>query len=112
MLSYAATLLVGLALAVLWMPSPGGSLIVLAMLGFLTRDVAVFVLMRGQAGGKGDFAALAILGSLYLLLPTVLAGLNLRTLDFLFLPHGALGVVAGWAEGAACAWLAYKRVAR
>ena len=75
MLSYGATLLVGLVLAMLWTASPGGSLIVLALLGFLTRDVAVFVLMRGQAGGKGDFAALAILG-------------------------------------AACAWLAYKRVAR
>jgi hypothetical protein len=112
MLSYGATLLVGLVLAVLWTASPGGSLIVLGLLGFLTRDVAVFVLMRGQAGGKGDFAALAILGAAYLLLPTVLAGLNLRALDFLFLPHGLLGVIAGWGEGVACAWLAYKRVAR
>jgi hypothetical protein len=112
MLSYAATLAVGLALAVLWTASPGGSLIVLAMLGFLTRDVAIFVLMRGQAGGKGDFAALAILGALYLLLPTVLAGLNLRALDFLFLPQGMLGVIAGWGEGAACAYLALKRITR
>jgi hypothetical protein len=112
MLSYAAALLVGLVLAVLWTTNPGGSLIVLAMLGFLTRDVAVFVLMRGQAGGKGDFAALAILGAAYLLLPTVLAGLNLRGLDFLFLPHGMLGVIAGWGEGLACAWLAFKRIAR
>lgn len=110
MLSYGATLLVGLVLAVSWTTSPGGSLLVLAMLGFLTRDVAIFVLMREQAGGKGDFAALAVLGAAYLLLPTVLAGLNLQGLDFLFLPHGVLGVIAGWAEGLACAYLALKRV--
>jgi hypothetical protein len=66
--------------------------------------------MRGQAGGKGDFAALAMLGALYLLLPTVLAGLNLRGLDFLFLPHGMLAVIAGWGQGVACAYLAGKRV--
>ncbi len=110
MLSYGATLLAGLVLAIVW--TPAGSLMVLAMLGFLTRDVAIFVLMRGQAGGKGDFAALAFLGALYLLLPTVLAGLNLRGLDFLFLPHGLLGVIAGWAEGVICAYLVLKRATR
>jgi hypothetical protein len=83
---------------------------VLAVLGFLTRDVAIFVLMRGRAGGKGDFATLAILGALYLLLPTVLSGLGLQGLDFLFLPQGMLGVIAGWAQGVACAWLALKRI--
>jgi hypothetical protein len=108
MLSYGATLLVGLVLAVSW--TLAGSLMVLAMLGFLTRDVAIFVLMRGQAGDKGDFAALAVLGALYLLLPTVLAGLNLRGLDFLFLPHGVPGVIAGWSQGVVCAWLAWKRI--
>ena len=112
MLSYGATLLVGLVLAVLWATNPGGSLMVLAILGFLTRDIAIFVLMRGQAGGKGDFAALAVLGALYLLLPTVMSGLNLPGLDFLFLPQGALGAIAGWGEGAACVYLALKRIAR
>ena len=113
MLSYAATLTAGLVLAVLWMASsPVSSLMVLAMLGFLTRDVAIFVLMQSRAGGKGDFAALAMLGALYLLLPTVLAGLGLHGLDFLFLPVGMLSVVAGWGEGAACAYLALRRIAR
>jgi len=107
MLSYGATLAVGLVLALSWTTSPAGSL---AVLGFLTRDVAIFVLMRGRAGGKGDFAALAILGALYLLLPTVLSGLGLQGLDFLFLPQGMLGVIAGWAQGVACAWLALKRI--
>jgi hypothetical protein len=112
MLSYATTLLVGLVLALTWTTSPAGSLMVLAMLGFLTRDVAIFVLARGRAGGKGDFAALAILGALYLLLPTVLAGMGLHGLRFLFLPSDMLSVIAGWAEGAVCAYLALKRIAR
>jgi len=68
--------------------------------------------MRGRAGGKGDFAALAILGALYLLLPTVLTGLGLPGLGFLFLPHGIMGVIAGWGEGVAIAWLALTRIAR
>jgi hypothetical protein len=112
MLSYGATLLVGLVLALSWTTSPGGSLIVLAMLGFLTRDVAIFVLMRGKVGGRGDFAALAILGALYLLLPTVLTGMGVASLQFLFLPAGLLSVIAAWAQGVACASLALKRIAR
>jgi len=87
---------------------------VLAMLGFLTRDIAIFVLMRGMAGGKGDFAALAVLGSLYLLLPMILKGANLGGLDFLFLPSlsSVLGVIAAWGQGAVCAALAARRIAR
>jgi hypothetical protein len=113
MLSYAATLAVGLVLAVLWATSPL-SPVVLAMLGFLTRDVAIFVLMRGFAGGKGDFAALAILGALYLLLPMILNGLGLRGLDFLFLPtvSGVAGAVAAWAQGIVCALWALRRALR
>jgi len=111
MLSYVATLLVGFLLAALWM-SGGGSLMVLAVLGFMTRDIAIFVLMQGQAGGKGDFAALGLLGALYLLVPTMLSGLNLRGLEFLVLPTGLFSVIAAWSEGAICAYLALKRIAR
>jgi hypothetical protein len=115
MLSYAATLAAGLILAASWaMTNSAFSLMVLAMLGLLTRDVAIFVLMGGKAGGRGDFAALAILGALYLLLPMILTGLNLRGLDFLFLPSaaGVLGVMVAWGQGVAIALLAMRRVAR
>ena len=111
-LSYAATILVGLVLAGLWAASGHAALMVLAVLGFMTRDIAIFVVMQGRAGGKGDFAALGLLGALYMLAPTLLAGLNLRALDFLFVPSGLPGVIAAWTEGAACAWLAFRRIAR
>jgi len=110
MLSYAATILVGLGLAAV--SSTSAALTVLALLGFMTRDVAIFALMQGRAGGKGDFAALGILGALYLLVPTLLTGLNLRALTFLVQPIGALSVVSAWAEGAVCVYLAFRRIAR
>jgi hypothetical protein len=105
MLSTAAALAAGLLLALVL--ASGGAmtyaLAVLAMLGFLTRDVAIFVAMRAFAGNKGDFAALATLGVLYILMPMVLRGLGLQGLQFLFVPAvagpAALGVLAAWTQG-------------
>ena len=107
MLSYAAAIVAGLLLALV-LASGGNAnlaLAVLAMLGFLTRDVAIFVLMQRYAGGKGDFAALAALAGLYLLAPLVLKGLGLYGLLFLVAPMvdgaAALGVLAAWVQGRA-----------
>ena len=115
MLSYAATLCVGLVLAALWTGSPF-ALTVLAMLGFLTRDVAIFVLMRAFAGNKGDFAALALLAALYLPLPLVLRGVGLSGLQFLLVPTAggtaALGLVVAWAQGIGAAWLAAHSIGK
>jgi len=113
MLSYAAAMAVGLLLAlVLAGSSMGLTFTVLAVLGFLTRDVALFVLGRTIAGERGDFAALALLGALYLLIPMILSGLNLRGLDFIFLPAPAvLGLLAAWAQAAAAVTIALRRVA-
>src|SRR5205823_11284005 len=99
-------------LAAVWAASGNGlSLTVLAALGLLTRDVAIFLLMRGRAGGRGDFAALAILGALYLLLPMILNGLNLPGLGLLFLPEAkVLSVVAAWAQAAGTVVLALRGV--
>ena len=83
MLSYAASLLVGLVLAASWAGTASLSLTVLAMLGFLTRDICIFLLARLLAGAKGDFAALAILAALYLMVPSLLWQAQL---SFLLLP--------------------------
>jgi len=109
MLSYAATIAIGLLLAVIWAANGSDfSLTVLAVLGFLTRDVAIFVLMRGRAGGRGDFAALAILGALYLLCPMILSGSHMQGLTFLFLPAppAILNLVAAWLQAGVAAVLA------
>jgi hypothetical protein len=107
MLSYAATLIAGLCLALLWAGTPG-ALMVLAMLGFMTRDICIFLLGRMFGGPKGDFAALGILAALYLLLPTLLWRANA---SFLLVPgpHAAslLSVAAAWAQGIALiVWVA------
>ncbi|HZQ41121.1 MAG TPA: hypothetical protein VFA87_10010, partial [Rhizomicrobium sp.] len=102
--SYVATAAVGLALAVLWVGTPAGALAVLAMLGFLTRDIGIFLLGRFLAGPKGDFAALAILAALYLVVPSLLWQAHI---SFLLLPLGRdtlLTVVAAWAQALALAW--------
>lgn len=104
MLSYGASLLLGLVVAVSW----AGALSVLAMLGFLTRDIAIFLTARFVAGPKGDFAALAILAALYLLMPTIL-----RHQAFLFLPLAGAGpwpLPAAWAQALAMGWWAIDRL--
>jgi hypothetical protein len=109
MLSYAATLAAGLMLALL---SHRLALPVLAMLGFLTRDVTLFVLMRRFAGAKADFAALAVLAALYLAMPMLLRG---SALIFLFLPQAnnlALAAAgAAWLQGIGAAWWAIRGTA-
>lgn len=124
MLSYGTTMVIGLMLAglLLWGGGSLGSvgfaslsLPVLAMLGFLTRDVAIFVLMRALAGNKGDFAALACLGVLYLVLPAIAhrSGLGFQ---FLFVPVigplAGLGVLAAWLQGITVAIAASRGVLR
>ena len=124
MLSYGVIMIAGLVLAGLlamdgamvgslpaFALAPG----VLAMLGFLTRDVAVFVLMRGLAGAKGDFAALALLAALYLVLPAALhrAGLDLK---FLLIPVAGsaaiFGVLSAWIQTLAAMLWATRSIKR
>ena len=81
---------------------PAAALAVLAMLGFLTRDICIFLLGRMFGGPKGDFAALGILAALYLLLPTLLRHAHATFLLHAGCPHrlavgcgGGLGTRAG-----------------
>ena len=121
MLSLGATLVVGIVLAgwlaasrgaIDGMPLPSLVFPVLALLGLLVRDVAMFVLMRAIAGGKGDFAALAVLGALYLLVPIILHGAELDGAAFFFVPlksASVVGVTAAWAQGLGVAWWAIRK---
>ncbi len=123
MLSLGVTLVVGFALAVLLLADgavirdlPMRALVLpeLAVLGFLVRDVAIFVLMRSLVGGKGDFAALAVLAVLYFLAPVILQGLGLAGVQFLFVPSvdgvPTLGVLAAWIQGLGVAVFAGHRM--
>ena len=75
----------GIGSGAVWAGTASLSLTVLAMLGFLTRDICIFLLARLLAGAKGDFAALAILAALYLMVPSLLWQAHL---SFLLLPSG------------------------
>jgi len=120
MMAYFATAVTAGALALWLMRDPAaaavGQPLVLASLGFLTRDVALFVLMNTLPGKRnGDFAALAILLALYVLAPAILAGLQAKALLLLFFPQLPTppwaGVTAAWVEGLAVVAMATGRLA-
>jgi hypothetical protein len=120
MMSYAATAVMG-GLLFFWLlhdvdAALVGQPLVLSALGFLTRDVSIFVLMQTLPGKRrGDFGALAILFALYVLIPAILMGLNANALLFLFFPQlpspTFIGAVAAWVEGIVVAGLALTRLA-
>ena len=88
----------------------------LVALGFLTRDVSIFVLMRSLPGRRrGDLAALGILFALYVLAPAIFKGVGLNSLLMLFFPQPTsplwMSPALAWAEGIALASFALGRVA-
>lgn len=120
MMSYGAGFALTAALALWLMRDPqaaaAGQPLVLATLGFVTRDVALFVLMQTLPGKRqGDFAALAILFALYVLIPAILTGLHANGLLFLFFPQvqapNWTGAATAWIEGVVVAGLAIGRLA-
>lgn len=77
-----------------------------ATIGFLTRDVGLFVLLSVLPGQRrGDFAALVTLFALYGLAPAILSGLDLKDALVLFYPRVPeplwLGPAIAWTEAAA-----------
>ena len=120
MTAYLAAMLCSIALLV-WLHQlrPGDMeqpALLAAVLGFLTRDVSIFVLMRSLPGRRrGDLAALAILFALYVLAPAIFKGVGLNSLLMLFFPQPTtplwMSPVVAWAEGIAVASFALGRVA-
>ena len=85
------------------------SLTLLSGLGFVTRDIAIFLffpLLPGQR--RGDLAAVVTLMVLYVVLPQLLGGSGLGILSELLIPFSPVpsvfGPVFAWAE-AAGAWM-------
>lgn len=107
MLSSGATILCTLLLVlVLWRDpqliagEPAFSLILplLAALGFFARDIALFVLLRTWSRERGDFAALAALAVLYVVLPQIAGPAQSLVLPQMKMP--AIALAAAWMEAA------------
>ena len=120
MMSYGATFLVGVILAIRLIThvaiARAGAPFILAALGFVTRDVWLFVLMQTLPGRRrGDLGALAILFALYILTPAILSGLGAKGLLLVFIPQISsatwFGVAAAWVQGVAVASAALARLA-
>ena len=117
--SFLATAAVTVAL-ILWLWAHGRTgadlMIVTSTLGFLTRDVAIFVLFATLPGRRrGDFAVLTTLAAIYVLFPAIIGGLGLPGAVAFFRPALTtpdwFGVVIAWAEAAAVLGLAITRLA-
>ncbi|GAA0541913.1 hypothetical protein FHS83_000201 [Rhizomicrobium palustre] len=88
---------------------PADAALVTSILGFLVRDLGIVVLMNMLARRRGgDLLALAVLLLLYLLLPSIIGGLQYGTGRALFLPLHTdptwMSPAASWAE-AMVAWI-------
>ena len=116
-MSYAATVIVALAL-IWWLLSHGAGssypALTAAELGFLTRDISIFVFFAATRR-RGDFAALVSIFSLYVLIPAILEGVGLKGALPFFYPTPStpvwLGSAVVWGEAAAALALAMSRVA-
>jgi ABC-2 type transport system ATP-binding protein len=83
--------------------TPADQATICAMLGFLSRDMAIIVLASTTARRRnGDFAAVAILFALYVLLPAIVKGLNYETWLIFFFPRAGdpvwLSPALAWSE--------------
>lgn len=92
------------------------AMVVVAAMGFLTRDVGIFVLLQALPGQRrGDFAALATLFVLYLLAPAIAHGLDLNRSLLLFFPQASdpvwLSPAIAWGEALVIAGLAVMQLA-
>ncbi len=119
MTSYAAAVALGIALAI-WIakttPAPAvDESLIASTLGFLTRDVSIFVLVQMIAGHRrADLGAVVVLVVIYLLFPAILGGLKLSALWFIFFPTpttpALIGPAIAWTEGIVLFGLAFARV--
>ena len=87
-----------------------------AALGFLLRDVAIFILLQTLPGPRrGDFAAVVMLFALYVLAPAIANGLGLNQTLVAFYPQPStpiwLSPAVAWAEAIAVASLTVGRLA-
>ena len=118
MLSYIAVLLVAVPL-LMRLHQVGQDMpvaMIAAAIGFLTRDIGIFILMQTRAGKRGgDYPALVCLFALYILLPSILNGLGMNDVLYLFhpLPNSVFlpGVLAPWIEALAVLGFAFTRLA-
>jgi len=115
LIAYGAAVLITIVL-IWWLFAKGfGAFypaIAVAGLGFLTRDVSIFVFF--SATRRGDFAAIVSLFALYVLIPAILEGVGLKNMLPFFYPTPSnpvwLGPAVVWVEASIALGLAASRI--
>ena len=116
-MSYGATTIVAIALIWWLLAQHAGAsypALTVAGLGFLTRDVAIFVFFAA-ARRRGDFAAIVALIALYVLIPAILDGVGGKAALPFFYPTPSSPILMGplivWGEAIIAVIAAVSRVA-
>lgn len=94
-------------------PGIGGEssvLLTASSLGFVLRDCAIILAFGfSRAGRRGEYAALAVLGLLYFIMPRLAGG----SLDVLFYPGAFepnwISPVVAWLQAGTALWFAFSR---
>jgi len=118
MMSCKAAFIVGIAL-IAWLANENqipAALLIGSALGFLLRDVSIFVLLQTLPGQRrGDFAAVVTLFALYVLAPAIADGLGLKQALVVFYPQPStppwLSPAVAWGEAILLAGLTVSRLA-
>lgn len=118
MMAYLAALGVGIALY-FWLArtsTPADQANICTMLGFFTRDMTIVVLANALAKRhSGDFAAVAVLFTLYALLPAIVGGVNFDAGLVFFYPRASdplwLSPAVAWSEAVLAAAFAIGSLA-
>jgi hypothetical protein len=118
MMSCKAAFIVGICL-IAWLlheDAAPAAAVIGAALGFLLRDVAIFVLLQTLPGPRrGDFAAVVTLFALYVLAPAIADGLGLTQALVLFYPQPWIPAwqspATAWAEALIVVVLVVSRLA-
>jgi hypothetical protein len=118
MMSCKAAFIVGIAL-IAWLvheDATPAAMFVGSALGFLLRDVAIFILLQTLPGPRrGDFAAVVTLFALYVLAPAIANGLGLNQALVVFYPQPSTAIwlspAVAWAEAIVVTSLTVGRLA-
>jgi len=120
MTSYLATTILAITL-IFWIgrhegPTLQDQMLLVAGLGFLTRDVGIFVLMQTMSGRRrGDLAPIAVLLALYILIPAILKGVGLEGALPFFYPAPSnpfwISAASAWAQAVTVVVMAVGRLA-
>ena len=121
MVSYVATIVIGILLAFALAANPPDvfgyelfrSASVLSILGLVTRDIGIILMFSLMPNARrGEYPALVTIALLYFVAPALLNTFDIQVLFYPFAVEGVIGPIVAWAEAAFVLLLVYRSARR